>query len=195
MQDIYSDKNAHDPNNKASDRYNSSDSSEKGFLEQELKVNPDEERLLHAFRQFHTMKPPEMASCGLARSDIRILFQIYSYVKKHEAENGISASMISQKTHMMKAAVSRSLKQLEKQGCILRVPDPNDRRYTLVSITDSGEEKITEILSSTQRLFDLISERLPTNEITNILKALDRLYQAMSESIDQMESERNLEMK
>ena len=195
MQNISSGKNTPNPDKKDSDNYKSSADSEKGFLEQELKVNPDEERLLHAFRQFHTMKPPEMASCGLARSDIRILFQIYSYMQKHKAEIGISASIISQKTHMMKAAVSRSLKQLEKQGYILRVPDPGDRRYTIVSMTDSGEEKITEILSSTQRLFDLISERIPTNEINNNVKDLDRLYQAISESIDQMESERNLEMK
>lgn len=179
MHDYYSDHSDH------------AGGSEKGFFERELKINPDEERLLHAFRQFHTMKPPEMAACGMARSDIRILFQIYSYMQNHKSENGISASMISEKTHMMKAAVSRSLKQLEEQGSILRIPDPSDRRYTLVSITDSGKERIAGILSSAQRLFDLISERLPSDEIDKIVNGLDRLYQAVSDSIDQMESEKN----
>jgi DNA-binding MarR family transcriptional regulator len=164
---------------------------EEGFFERELKINPDEERLLHAFRQFHTMKPPEMASCGLTKSDIRILIQISSYIQKHPDETGISASLIAKSTHMMKAAVSRSLKQLEASEYVIRIQDPNDRRYTLVSITDSGKEKTAHIMSSTQKLFDLITERLSSEEIDQIVNDLDRLYLAITDSISQMDAEKH----
>lgn len=90
---------------------------------------------------------------------------------------------------MMKAAISRSLKELERQGCILRIQDPDDRRYTLALLTQPGKEKITQILEQTQRMFDLIVERLPVEEIDKIVDGLNKLYQAVSDSMAQMNSE------
>ena len=161
----------------------------KGFFESEIHLTAEEERLLRAFRQFHTMKSPETAACGMNRSEIRVLMQIHSYMQKHPDEEGMPVSTLSENSHMMKAAISRSLKELERQGCILRIQDPDDRRYTLALLKQPGKEKITQILEQTQRMFDLIVERLPVEEIDKIVDGLNKLYQAVSDSMAQMNSE------
>lgn len=155
----------------------------------DLNLNTDEERLLHAFRQFHSLKPPEMAFDGLARSDVRVLWQLYSYLQHHAEENGMPVSELSESSHMMKAAISRSLKQLEEAKLVVRLQSAEDRRFTKVSLTPEGNRKIKIVIAQTQRLFDLVSERLPVAEIDQITSGLTTLYEVISDSIDQLNAE------
>ena len=155
----------------------------------DLNLNSDEERLLLAFRQFHSLRPPEMAFDGLARSDVRVLWQIYSYLQHHAEENGMPVSELSESSHMMKAAISRSLKQLEQKKLIIRLQNSEDRRFTKVSLTPEGIQKIMIVIAQTQRLFDIVSERLPVAEIDQITAGLTKLYEVISDSIDQLNAE------
>ena len=155
----------------------------------DLNLNTDEERLLYAFRQFHSLKPPEMAFEGITRSDVRVLWQLYSYLQHHAEENGMPVSELSESSHMMKAAISRSLKQLEQEKLIIRLQNTEDRRFTKVSLTPEGSRKIKLVIAQTQRLFDLVSERLPVEEIDQITSGLTKLYEVISDSIDQLNAE------
>ena len=155
----------------------------------DLNLNTDEEKLLSAFRQFHSLKPPEMAFEGITRSDVRVLWQLYSYLQHHAEENGMPVSELSESSHMMKAAISRSLKQLEEAKLVVRLQSAEDRRFTKVSLTPAGNRKIKIVIAQTQRLFDLVSERLPVAEIDQITSGLTTLYEVISDSIDQLNAE------
>ena len=58
-------------------------------------------------------------------------------------------SKASTRLHVPPASITHTVSRLEKEGLVQRIPDPNDGRGTLVSITDQG---ITLINTATPAL-------------------------------------------
>jgi len=56
---------------------------------------------------------------------------------------------LSQKLHVDKSTASRNVQKLVQRGLLQRLPDPNDRRYVQLSLTEQGlelEQEITDTL-------------------------------------------------
>ncbi len=53
--------------------------------------------------------------------------------------DGISSSEIAQKANIRQQSASEAIFMLEKRGYIIRKPSENDKRVTLVYITDDGK--------------------------------------------------------
>ncbi len=128
-------------------------------------------------------------------SDIRkIIRSINLESKRIQKEHGLSipqllclkflqAQVNSQATHSaIREAVSLNpstvtgiIDRLEKKALVARLPKENDRRASLVTLTDSG----LEILKNTPALLhDQLHTKLgqlPQNDIINITKALKQL--------------------
>lgn len=72
-------------------------------------------------------------------------------------------------------SVTRILKDLEERKLVVRAPDPNDGRRTLVALTPQGRELVKLISRDVLRVMREYSERFGDNRLerlTNELRAL-----------------------
>lgn len=67
-----------------------------------------------------------------------MLERVYFSIEKHGEDGAVSISDLTRLWRAAPSAISRDLRILERQGYILRTPDPQDRRKTLVRMTPSG---------------------------------------------------------
>lgn len=86
-----------------------------------------------------------------------------------------SHAVLQQRLALDGATLTRQVKQFEAEGTVTRRLDPQDNRYTLVSLTPSGQQIATALASASgafqQRLLDGISAQ--DQEV--VLRALERL--------------------
>jgi len=73
----------------------------------------------------------ELSPHGLSHGSYKYLYGLY--LADHQSQQSL-ADLASDD----KAAATRALSRLEKQGLITRTNDPNDRRASLVSLTPQG---------------------------------------------------------
>ncbi len=95
-------------------------------------------------RCINTIKYREMQPFGLKGSHVMCLFYL-----QHEP-NGLTAAQLSRLTHEDKAAISRTLSDLEKHGLISYAAPTDQKRYRAVlTLTEDGSKlcrKLDELI-------------------------------------------------
>ena len=92
------------------------------------------------YRSIQKLKVKEMADFGLKGSHVMILF----HLKKHP--EGLTAALLCQYCEEDKAAVSRTLNELQALDLICIEEHPGQRRYrSSVTLSDKGNEITTEM--------------------------------------------------
>ncbi|MGH3650035.1 MAG: MarR family winged helix-turn-helix transcriptional regulator, partial [Acidimicrobiia bacterium] len=81
---------------------------------------------------------------GLNLTDLRCVRQVIQ-------EGPKSASQLADATGLTRAAISAALDRMEKAKVAKRVPDPVDRRRTLVEPTDSARQQVARIWAPIER--------------------------------------------
>ncbi len=90
-------------------------------------------------------------------------------------EGEISHATLQQQLALDGATITRLVKQFEAEGVLNRRLDPQDNRYTLVSLTDSGQQ-IVAGLSTAHRLFQTrLLAGITREEQEIMVRALERL--------------------
>ena len=100
---------------------------------------------------------------------------ICSYVCAHE---GCSQEAVSIALKTDKTTVGKALAMLEKKGCVAREQDPADRRIKRLSLTDSGRERIAEIVDLHNRWLAEVLACLSEEEQKHFEAACERLLDA-----------------
>lgn len=92
------------------------------------------------------------------------------------SENGeISHATLQQRLAADGATITRLVKQFEAEGVLSRRLDPQDNRYTLVSLTASGQQIVAN-LSAEHRLFQTrLLDGIPREEQERTLSVLEHL--------------------
>lgn len=80
-------------------------------------------------------------------------------VLAHVGPAGVSQSVLTERMGLSKQAVQQLLDQLEKEGVVARLPDPEDKRLRRVELTGLG-------------LFDLVERNAIKRQIEDEYKAL-----------------------
>ncbi len=118
-----------------------------------------------------------------ACSETRQAFDQYvgmSQARRHllilvSREEEISHAALQQQLALDGATITRLVKQFEAEGALNRRLDPGDNRYTLVSLTVSGQQ-IAVRLSAAHRLFqEQLLDGIPREEQEIVLRVLERL--------------------
>ena len=85
------------------------------------------------YRSIQKIKSQEMASLGLKGTHVMCLFQLRQHPE------GLTAARLTQLCEEDKAAVSRALSELEKQGLTAVAETPGQRRYRVpITLTEKG---------------------------------------------------------
>ena len=104
-------------------------------------------------------------------------------VVAHLAVMGDATSSKLSKTAMVDPAeISRSVRSLAANGLLLRVPDPDDQRVTLLSLTEEGYDIYRRTHKARSDFFAEVTQDLEKDEL---LQLDDYIYR-MAKTVDRM---------
>ncbi len=109
--------------------------------------------------------------------------QTIGFVLVNISKEGISPGKVAEKLGMKKSSLTRLLNKMEKEGCIYRETDPNDKRITKLFLTPRGlaRRKIAKekVLSFNQRMMEHISQ----DEIDAFIKVSNIITQEVEKIV------------
>ncbi|WP_420324553.1 homoprotocatechuate degradation operon regulator HpaR [Mameliella sp.] len=91
-----------------------------------------------------------------------------------EAEE-IDATQLARAACVLAPSLTRTLKSLESRGLITQGRDRNDRRRTLVRMTEAGDALLHQAGVVSARIYADIEAKLSAERIAQLLDALERL--------------------
>lgn len=92
------------------------------------------------------------------------------------SENGeLSHATLQQRLTTDRATITRLVKQFEAEGVLSRRLDPQDNRYTLVSLTADGLQIVTRLSAAHSQFQVRLLAGIPSEEQEAMLHTLQRL--------------------
>ena len=99
----------------------------------------------------------------------RVLVLIDSY------EGGVKQKDLRKELEVSPAAVSELVSKLEKDGYVERKVDANDKRATVISLTELGAARAAELADEKNERFEKTFKALTAKEREQLLKLLEKL--------------------
>jgi DNA-binding MarR family transcriptional regulator len=96
----------------------------------------------------------------------------------------LTPSQISERMLVASASTTATLDLLERRGWVRRMPNPEDRRSTLVEITDAGRAIADRLLAGVRILERDVLDQLSPRERSQLLALLDKLLTRLAELAD-----------
>jgi len=113
---------------------------------------------------------PLLAERGYTEQQWRVLRML-------DDEGPMDASLLSDKTVLLMPSLTRILKSLEEQGAIERKRDSEDKRRTLISLTEKSRAAIAAAAPSTIAAYEDIEAQFGAEKMDLLLELLDELAQ------------------
>jgi len=92
-----------------------------------------------------------------------------------ERHGEISHATLQQQLSLDGATITRLVKQFEVEGAVRRRLDPQNNRYTLVSLTPAGHAITTEIHANHRAFQTQLLSGIPREEQEGMLRVLEQL--------------------
>lgn len=112
----------------------------------------------------------ELSGIDFSRPALSILSTLH-------AGGPVRLSTLSTLTHLEAPLVSREIRQLETEGYVSRVPDPDDGRAAIVTITETGAAAYTRYRSTTDAIIAEAFGDWTDDELVALVQTLERLEQ------------------
>lgn len=100
-------------------------------------------------------------------------FHVIEKVFVKQRENKNSMKEISSSLNITQGSLTVSLGVLEKKGYVKKVKDINDKRITLVFLTEKGEEANEKHMQFHKKMIDSIIKDMGDNELANFIKSIE----------------------
>lgn len=137
--------------------------------------------LFHYIFRLHdeTKRGMSAALSSCPKCHFAMLETLSTLIAKHGHEGTIYVSDLAAAVRQPMPAVSRWLRQLEQDGLIERITDPNDRRKTLVHVTEKGLASSRQCELALSGYFDRVARRLTPQQLTQLQELKDVLLDAV----------------
>lgn len=93
------------------------------------------------------------------------------YIKQKENQN--SMKEIASSLNITQGSLTVSLNVLEKKGYVQKIKDNEDKRITLVFLTQKGEEINQKHMDFHKKMIDAIIKDMNENELVNFIKSIE----------------------
>ena len=87
----------------------------------------------------------------------------------------VRATDLAEHVHLDLSTISRHLRGLEESGLLERSPDPDDRRASLLSVTDEGRVVLERATAARTALFATATSSWTDAEVDELVRLLHRL--------------------
>ncbi|MGI5339480.1 MarR family winged helix-turn-helix transcriptional regulator [Streptomyces sp. CA-181903] len=123
-------------------------------------------------RLYNALNDRLRSSHGIAASQ----FEFLRYLRDHPgARVGDLAGFFA----IGVGATSKGMDRLEERGWVRRVPNPADRRSSLLELTDAGIELVNDAEGAFAAISELIQAAIEPEELQTMAQALRRLRTAL----------------
>ena len=119
------------------------------------------------------------ALSGCPKSHFMMLEVTLMNIEDHGTDGSIYVSDLAAAVKQPLPAVSRTLRQLEQEGLIERVTDPNDRRKTLVRATGKGLQYSRQCEEALTGYFERVIARISKEDQQRLFALKDQLLDAV----------------
>ena len=92
-----------------------------------------------------------------------------------EYENGIRQKVLADEMRINPSSTSELISKLESEGYVARTVDPDDKRATLIALTEVGRARAYEMEDERNEKFAKVFEPLTAKEKEQLLKLLEKL--------------------
>lgn len=90
-------------------------------------------------------------------------------------ENGVRQKVLAEEMNINPSSTSELIGKLESEGYVVRTVDPDDKRATLITLTEVGKARAYELEDERAEKFEKIFEPLTADEKEQLLAILDKL--------------------
>lgn len=91
-------------------------------------------------------------------------------------KEGCSQQFLSEQTFRDKPGVTRLIDNLEREGLVVRKPDPYDRRSNLIYLTEKGKEIEQEVTEAVREVIGKSLENITEEDVRVVKRVLDTFY-------------------
>lgn len=116
----------------------------------------------------------QVTCCGISVSQCYILETLHTH-------GDLTMNRLAEKMHLKISTVTRVVEQLILKGYVRRDEDPNDRRFRLISLTDSGEKVFQTAWKNIYQSEKTILENFPEAHRDMLVQLLKMLNKAVEE--------------
>lgn len=130
------------------------------------------EILQQLVRDFGLLQREGSECCGITVQQSHIIYEL-------DKKPRISLIELAEKLSMDTGMLSRQINKLLELDYVSRTPDPNDRRYVVLSLTEKGKVKANEISDQMNQYIGQILGLIPTDKKDQVIESLQILLSAM----------------
>ena len=112
---------------------------------------------------------------GVTLAQCHTLLELFS----HES---INLSELSERLHLDKSTVSRTIEGLVKSGLVNRIIPKENRRKVIISLTQKGIDICMQINRENDSYFGAVIDSIPSKDLPIFLKSFDILVEKMIQS-------------
>ena len=117
-------------------------------------------RVLRLARYLEDGRERQLAAFGLTVGD----FDLLATLRRRAADDSIKVGDLQRSLMLSSGGTTKRLDRLEAAGLVERLPDPNDRRGTLIRLSESGRSLIDKAVPAITRYeSDLVATALRTS--------------------------------
>ena len=136
-------------------------------------------------RAGNLFRATRLEGTGVSACDRPYLFHICH----HE---GVSQDTLSGALFVNKSSVARRLAHLEKEGFVIRTPDPDDRRALLISPTEKAKAMIPLLRHMAHEWNGIITKGFTQEEIDTFSDLLSRAFDNAKKAAKELVNETDL---
>ena len=118
-----------------------------------------------------------LRAVGLATAQLPVLSMLSGGRQMSQIE-------LARRTKVEQPSMAQLLTRMERDGLITRVPDPNDRRSSLIMLTEEAERRLPAGREILRQSNAEMTQALSDEETAQLLRLLARVL----ETVDQIES-------
>ncbi|MEV2248367.1 MarR family transcriptional regulator [Streptomyces sp. NPDC049970] len=125
----------------------------------------------------HLIRRAEQVHTGLWFRHVSrdITSQQFAALNALRQEPGIDQRTLAHHTSLDRSTINQMVRRLTDQGHVSQARDEDDRRRTLLCLTDEGAELLDSLIPAAKRINEQLLESLPENErglATGILRKI-----------------------
>ena len=107
---------------------------------------------------------------------------IQFHILRHIRNGFCTVAELADRQHVSRPAISQAVEQLFKKNLVLRTPDPNDRRYVQLSLTEKGEDLLDTVFGKTKSWMEAQIASLSPQELDTLNQAFTILKNTLQKS-------------
>lgn len=141
--------------------------------------------LIHALKR--TTHKFSATSLAPAEFMTLIAIQHISDCSKNATESaGVKVSDISRHMHTSKPDMSKKIRTLEEKELVTRLESKQDKRVTLIQITDKGRTVLSDSKARVDSFLTNVFARMGEDEVEEFIRLCSHMQSAMEDEISEM---------